>query len=343
MRKPNIKKPGLKWVKDRKGVWQPYFRVTWSENGKRRERATLLRWEGNPQTLDTEYWKCRTGKHPKQQPSQKYTWGEIITIWKADPRVKVAAGTRRKYIEAMEEIGLKNGGMDMRTTTRQMMRKAHEARSATPRQADRYIETSRMLWNYAANKKDWPLGKNPAAKFDMFGKQRELEAWPDWMVGKLDNAPENVRCAANLILGTGQRPNAAITMKHEDFDGDSMWVLDEKNAERIKVFCPSDLRDYVSSLPIDGAHILAKNLREPLGYDRVEKQFRAWRSGLVESAQKYSMHGLRKLAIIRLAEAGCTDAEIQAVTNQSAEMVAYYRQKANRRRLSENAQRRRDS
>lgn len=54
------------------------------------------------------------------------------------------------------------------------------------------------------------------------------------------------------------------------------------------------------------------------------------------------LHGLRKLAIVELAEAGATDAEIQAVTGQSAEMVAYYRKHANRKQLTKAAQQRRD-
>ena len=55
---------------------------------------------------------------------------------------------------------------------------------------------------------------------------------------------------------------------------------------------------------------------------------RTWRTSLGPKAEKYVLHGLRKFAIIRLAEAGCSDAEIQAVTNQSTEMVAYYRARA---------------
>lgn len=54
----------------------------------------------------------------------------------------------------------------------------------------------------------------------------------------------------------------------------------------------------------------------------------------------YSLHGLRKLAIIELAEAGASDAETQAVTGQTAETVGYYRKRANRRRLSKAAQKR---
>ncbi|MEP0452270.1 hypothetical protein [Roseibium sp.] len=59
------------------------------------------------------------------------------------------------------------------------------------------------------------------------------------------------------------------------------------------------------------------------------------------AAMVFTMHGLRKLAIIELAEAGASDAEIQAVTNQSAEMVAYYRRRASRLKLTHAAQDRR--
>ena len=61
-------------------------------------------------------------------------------------------------------------------------------------------------------------------------------------------------------------------------------------------------------------------------------------NGLGKNAKQYTLHGLRKRAIIEMAEAGSTDAEIQAVTGQSVHMVAYYRSKANRRKLSKAAQ-----
>ncbi|WP_170332552.1 hypothetical protein [Ruegeria arenilitoris] len=84
--------------------------------------------------------------------------------------------------------------------------------------------------------------------------------------------------------------------------------------------------------------MLAKSLTQPLGYHAVEKAFRAWRKDLGPNAKQSVLHGLRKLAIVRLPEAGCSDAEIQAVTNQRAEMVAYYRKRADRRMLSKAAQ-----
>ncbi|WP_238371285.1 tyrosine-type recombinase/integrase [Heliomarina baculiformis] len=290
--------------------------------------------------MDELYWQCQSGSHERQQVPSKYSWGELIIVWRSDPRIqgRLADSTKRSYRRTMDAIMERNLKKDVRKTTRQGVRAIHDSLAETPRKADWYVQTISLLWNYAKNKRDWPLGENPASGIDLFGKQREFLPWPEWLVNKLDTALENVRADAELIRATGQRPNAAIRMWFDHFHCETMMVLDEKAGEMIEVFCPIELRQFIADRSRVGAHVLAKNLTEPLGYDAIEKAFRAWRKGLGEKAQQFTLHGLRKLAIVQLAEAGCTGAEIQAVTNQSAEMVAYYRSRANRVRLSKAAQ-----
>ncbi|MBE9635750.1 hypothetical protein [Salipiger mangrovisoli] len=340
--KPRISKPRLTWRWVR-GKWEPYHRVTWTDDGKRRSREIKLDWKEDPQELDRLYWLAQAGQHQAQARPAQFSWRECIIAWRSDPTIqqKLADGTKRSYRLPMDAILEKNGGKDMRNTTRQQVRAALGKLADTPRKAARYAQTISLLWNYADKELDWPLGKNPASGLAKYKPAREYEAWPDWMVKKLATAPENVQIAAELIRGTGQRPSAAISMRHEQFSGDWMEVLDEKADEMFPVFCPPRLRSFVGGIRKRGAHILAKNIREPVGYDAIEKSFRNWRNGLGEQAQKYTLHGLRKLAIVELAEAGASDAEIQAVTGQSAQMVAYYRARANRKKLSRTAQERR--
>ncbi|TDK50830.1 hypothetical protein E1832_05460 [Antarcticimicrobium luteum] len=185
----------------------------------------------------------------------------------------------------MDDIMAKNGGKPMAATTRQAVRAAHAKLSATPRKAQRMVQTVSLLWNYAANELDWPLGENPARNLGKYTPTSPYEPWPEWMVKALDSAPPRVRIAANLILGTGQRPNAAITMRRDQFQGEWMSVLDEKNDQVLEVYCPPRLRDFVRGVPVEGAYLLSRNLTEPLGYDAVEKAFRDWRAGLGERAR----------------------------------------------------------
>ena len=339
--KPRIVKPRLKW-RFQRGAWVPYHRTTWTAGGKRKERLVKLQWNGNAETLDALYWACEAGQHERQKVPAQYTWGQLVEAWREDPRVqgKLAEGTKKSYRREMDAHLAKNADKDVRKTTRQGVRKVHDFLSDKPRKADWRLQIISLLWSYAKLKLDWPVGDNPAAGIEKFGPQKPFEPWPAWLVAKLSDAPANVQTAAELILGTGQRPGAAIAMARSDFRGEWMRVLDEKGDEYFETACPAPLRDHIASLPARGKHVLAKNLTEPLGYDAIEKAFREWRNDLGDTAKPFTLHGLRKLAIVRLAEAGCSDAEIQAVTNQSAETVAYYRKRASRKILSLNAQNR---
>lgn len=317
------------------GKRRPFFRLRWQENGKMRAREVLIQAEPDTPEFDAEYWGLRAGRSPRlHEKASQTTWAVLAKEYRSSARYKkLAAGTRRSYDRHIEAILSTNGERDVASLTRAQVRAVHAKYAATPRKADWYVQIISLLLNFARNTLDWKV-ENVAEGIELFGKQREFEPWPAWMVAKLDEAPESVRTAAELILGTGQRPNAAIMMERGQFRGEWVEVLDEKGGERFEIYCHPKLRAYVEGLPKRGQHVLAKTLRQPLGYDAIEKAFRAWRTGLGAKAKPYSLHGLRKVAIIRLAEAGCTDAQIQAVTNQSAEMVRFYRQKASRRHLS---------
>lgn len=344
--KPRIRKPRLtwRWSRSRGGAWDPYYRVTWTENGRRKSREIRLDWKGDPERLDLLYWEAHSGRHLKQAAVPKHSWRVCVETWRADPRVqqKLADSTKAQYRRVMDAILEKNADKAMQHTTRQAVKAAVGRLAGTPRKAARYAQVVSLLWNYAANELDWPLGPNPAKKLGNYKARRGYAPWPDWMVKKLEDAPETVRTAARLILGTGQRPSAAISMRRDQFRGEWMVVCDEKAGQDLEVYCPPSLRAYIDALPVHGQHVLAKTLTTPLTYSAVESMFRSWRSRLGDHAKPYSLHGLRKLAIIELAEAGASDAEIQAVTGQSAEMVAYYRAKANRKQLSKAVQTRRD-
>lgn len=131
-------------------------------------------------------------------------------------------------------------------------------------------------------------------------------------------------------------------MEESHFDGEYMSVLQEKTSERLWVYCPKRLRDFLAQRRKKGRYILAKNLTEPMTYSTVEKAFRRVRAALGETAKDHVMHGWRYTAAVELAEAGCSDAEIQSVTgHKTTKMVLKYRSHANQKKLSKQAQEKR--
>ena len=269
-KKPKISKEHLSWKWDRRNSrWEPYHRVTWTEGAKRKERAIKLKWNGDPKLLDALYWECERGEHKNQhRPETKLTWAALIQLWRSDPLIQKAL---KPSTQDMNRIMDKNGSRDVRKTTRAGLKAAHRKMADKPRMADRYLTVISLLWNYGKNE-EWPLGDNPVEGIKKYGTQNQFLPWPDWLVEKLVDAPEVVRTACYLILNTGQRPGAAIGMKHSDFRGEWMDVLDEKGGERFEIYCPEQLRRYMEQTKKKGDYVLAKNLREPLGYNIVEKQ-----------------------------------------------------------------------
>ncbi|WP_170294015.1 tyrosine-type recombinase/integrase [Paracoccus limosus] len=314
-----------------------YYRLTWFEGERRRERFIPLPGLPDSAEFDTAYWSIRSGKSEATQAPKKNTWRELVRAYRGSAAFrKLAPRTQKSYNDTIEWILSVNADKAAVALTKQKLRALHVKYGDTPRKADMLVQMVSILTNFARGQLEWSI-ENPAEGLTLYGKQREYEPWPEWMVKKVADAPVIVRSASELILGTGQRPSSAIAMRRDQFVGEWMTVTDEKGDESYEIFCPQELRDYLASLPVTGQHVIAKNLTQPMRYDAVEKAFRAWREGLGDRAKPFSLHGLRKLAIIRLAEAGCTDAEIQAITNQSAQTVAYYRKRASRKKLSRNA------
>jgi integrase len=135
-------------------------------------------------------------------------------------------------------------------------------------------------------------------------------------------------------------------MEWSHFDAEYMTVAQEKTDARLTIYCQKMLREFLETWPRAGRFIIPKNLTQRISYDGIEKAFRTVRNEIAEErpeAAQFTLHGLRYLAALELAEAGCSDAEIQAVTgHKSLEMVAKYRSAARQKTMSKTAQIRRE-
>ncbi|WP_424967291.1 tyrosine-type recombinase/integrase [Dinoroseobacter sp. S375] len=321
-----------------------HYRITWTENGKRRERSVLIPFAEDTPEFDAKYWELRSGRAPELTKAPATSWKALVDSYKASRRYKaLATGTRRKYDPIINLILEKNADRDVRFTTRAHVRAAHEKYAATPRKADYIVQVMSLLFAHAI-RLDW-IKDNPAKGIELFGKQREYEPWPDKARKAYVNACRSLDEADALtayMLGvfTGQRPGDCCKMEWAHYDGEFMDVVQDKTATRLSVYCPKPLRDYLDAMPRKGKFILAKNLTEPMGYDAVSRAIRRVRTAA--KVLGYVAHGWRSNAAVELAEAGCSDAQIQAVTgHKTTAMVQKYRARASQKKMSKSAQRKR--
>ena len=157
--------------------------------------------------MNALYWEFRSGNHKQQKEPAKYTWDKLIEAWRTDKRLQRswAESTKWSYRRDLDRILERNADKDVRRTTRQAVLAAHDKLSDTPRQADKYLQVIRLLWNHGQKEQDWPLGENPAARIRMYGRLRKCLLRPEWLIEKLKergyDAVEKAFCTWRNGLG----------------------------------------------------------------------------------------------------------------------------------------------
>lgn len=160
---------------------------------------------------------------------------------------------------------------------------------------------------------------------------------PEQVAQFMDRAPEDWRFAALLALCTGQRGQDQVRMRWDDYDGTAIRVRELKTRTKAATWIachPALCAALDARKPTrKGLTLLTRADGSPWPLNAFQKAAGhairdAGLTGLV-------WHGLRATAASWLAEGGCSDAEIMAITGHTTgKMVQHYRRGADRKRLA---------
>ncbi|WP_138469501.1 tyrosine recombinase XerC [Poseidonocella sp. HB161398] len=330
-----MKKPDLPYLVEKKRNGRSYWYF--------RRAEKYIRLPDDPDTPEfTEaYWSARSGRRKRVS---KTTWDALIQSYYLSPAfLALGAGTRANYRRHCEAIREKNGRKDMTTFRRAHAIAARDALADTWSKANERVAVLSILCRHAMDR-EW-IERNPVVGIEKL-KGGEYRAWPEAKLKAFERAAASTGntvalTAFELAIGTGQRLGDCVKMKWSDFDGDFVRVIQEKTGADLWIYCPARLWAFLADIPKQGEFILAKNLTQPLGKRQVQEAIETVRKaiGVLDGADRLVPHGWRYTAAEQLAGAGCSDADIQAVTgHRSLEMVQKYRRRADQRRASKRAQ-----
>jgi integrase len=136
-----------------------------------------------------------------------------------------------------------------------------------------------------------------------------------------------------IAICTGQRQADVLRMSWHDYENGTIQVTQDKTGEKVWIPAHVDLRSILEQLPRHSPIMLTTRSGRPFKPDHFRHE---WRKAILAAGLNgLTFHGLRHTAAERLAEAGCTDQEIAAVTgHRSAAMVRHYTRQANKRKLA---------
>ena len=162
----------------------------------------------------------------------------------------------------------------------------------------------------------------------------------------MDNGCWEIRRFVSLTLATGQREGDVCAMSLADIKDGAVRVVQEKTGKEIWIPLPEDVQAIVSECRKAGTLYL---IPKPNGEPYTAYQFRnLWRremrKELMIAIRKAGLvpHGLCKNCHNELFDAGNSDAEVQAVTGRSPQMVQHYAKGRNQRVIAKRASARRE-
>lgn len=170
----------------------------------------------------------------------------------------------------------------------------------------------------------------PAADIKPF-KTGQHEPWPQAVLNAgLEAEHDRTRLAVALLYYTGARIGDMVCFRWSDIREGVLHYTAQKTGTEMEVPLHADLRQILSETPKRGITIITNHLGQPMTDQVIRKELKKFAA---EQGHELVPHGLRKNAVNALLEAGCTVAEVQAITGQSFKMVEHYARRVHRREL----------
>ncbi len=116
-----------------------------------------------------------------------------------------------------------------------------------------------------------------------------------------------------LLLYTGQRPGDVLMMRLNQFDGDTITVCQQKTQKLVGIPCHKELRPIIEkAMSGDSMYLVSQDNGRPYSLVKMRAVCAEIRkdAGLGHLQQR----DLRRTAVVKLAEAGCTTPQISAIT-----------------------------
>ncbi|CDO38294.1 putative Integrase [Novosphingobium sp. KN65.2] len=264
------------------------------------------------------------------------TFGGLVAAYRKDRKyLDRSASTRANYDHYLSRLLAAYASAPLRELTREdIQTRVMDANQDTPGAADMMLSILRNLYKFAVKRhrgiEDWTLGVEP------YGNQSEREPWPDDLLA-LALASENAsfRRAVALTLYTGQRVGDVCSMTWGMIRADALHFRQQKTKAEMVIPLYPKLSALVSDLPRSDRHLFL--LSNEQGGPLIPDTFGRWcRKFCADNGhERRTAHGLRKNATIELFEAGCTTAEVAAITgHKSLGMLDHYGKKRSQPKIA---------
>ncbi|MDD2868458.1 tyrosine-type recombinase/integrase [Neomegalonema sp.] len=263
----------------------------------------------------------------------------LVVSYYGSPEFKgLRKSTRTTYRSIIERFRAKHGDKRVAAIERKHVKAILGDMHETPAAANNLLDRLKALMNLALDlgmRKDDPTMRMRGYKLAGEGfhtwNEEEIEAFE-----KRHPIGGKARLALALMLYTGQRRSDAVAMGWQHVSGKRIKVRQQKTDTRLEIPMHPTLQTVMDATPRDNLAFLMTAYGKPF----TSAGFGNWFRDRCDEAglPQCSAHGLRKAAARRLAEAGCSNQQIKAITGHKTDQeVARYTAAADQKRLADQA------
>lgn len=314
-----------------KRMW--YFRV-----GKG-QRVPLPGAYGTPEFM--EAYRAALAKHTSGEMKTGRTLAWLIDQYRHSPAYEaLARETKKQFRYQLDALRKKSGDSPIAGITGSTIAAGRDRRAAKPSDANKFLKCSSALFRFAVDRQ-WMLTnpakgisklKTPSIGFHTWTEEEAKAFEARWPVGTRE------RLAFDMLVYTGVRRSDVVRLGRQHTRQGEITITTEKSRNmghpvEVTITILPPLARSIEAAPTGDMTYLVTTKKTAFGKESFGNWFRAaCRAAKVPG----SSHGLRKLAAVRMAENGATEAELNAVfgwADGSGESATYIA-KASRKKLS---------
>jgi len=225
----------------------------------------------------------------------------------------LAKATQRQRANFFKGTLTTAGEMPYKDITRKHIIDGREARHHTPSQANNWLDAMRRLFAWAVEQEFLTVNpvegvknvKRPKSEGFIPWSEADVDAFERrWRVGSRE------RLCLSILMYTGLRRSDAARLGRQHIRNGAVHIVAEKTGTQLTIPILPELQSILDGTPGGNLTFIATASGAPM----TKESFGNWFGEACRAAGvNKSAHGLRKLAATRLANAGVSEAELDAI------------------------------
>jgi integrase len=262
----------------------------------------------------------------------------VVSYYRSPEFRGLKASTQTMRRQIIERFRREHGSKPLKGLQRAHIKDLIGAKAETPGAANNLLKILRIVLAHAVESE--MIASNVAIGIKCYKSLGEgVHTWSEAEVAQYEATHAvgtKARLALELLLNTGQRRGDVVRMGFQHIKGDEIAVRQEKTDKPLLIPVHPELAHALQALPRTNLTFLLTEFGKPFSSTGFSNWFR--RMCNAAGLPQCSAHGLRKLAAVRLANAGCSTDQIKAITgHKSLSEVARYTKAADQARLARQA------